>query len=279
MGIINENKHMTNATIVETSESLSSTKDICLPNERELQESDDLPETLIGPQTDAKLEADYRTNFNSLVIGDFVLYHASESKQNYVGYGKVLRKVDEEQFTIEIRVYNPGDAVLAWKHFCSPFSKNIYLAWKPGKTEILSIHNIHITEITPVISKNSKQAKPAMLIPQEQMIWMAQIRRDFRAAHPYNMKKYPEIKIPLHNRIDPWPYHWSDDKIPSDKIPSSGKTKKKKKRIETNRDEEIPIASSEMNSENNLVGSPPFTENANQENKCPMREVKVRIYN
>ena len=105
---------------------------------------------------DAKILAEYTKNYNDLQIGDFILYLSPESKQNYVGYGKVLRKIDEKLFSIEIRVYNPGPAQNVWKQFCFPATKNIYLGWTPAKTAIIYQHNIHITEIEPTPAKATK---------------------------------------------------------------------------------------------------------------------------
>src|SRR6185503_10836253 len=109
---LTDNNHLTN--------SLSDNNLLVNDTEFVGPSSEIAPVSINNSVLDTKILADYTKNYNDLQIGDFILYLSGESKQNYVGYGKVLRKVDEKDFTIEIRVYNPANANNIWKQFCFP---------------------------------------------------------------------------------------------------------------------------------------------------------------
>ena len=57
-------------------------------------------------------------NFENQDIGKFVLYSSPDPKQNHLGFGQVIRKVDGRNLKLEILAYIPANAAVKWKIYC-----------------------------------------------------------------------------------------------------------------------------------------------------------------
>ena len=173
-----------------------------------------------------------KRNYNDAQVGLFVLYASAEERQNYLGFGQVIKKMDQEKLTIQVRAHNANDANDLWKAYCMPATRNIYLGWKPGKLEVIYQHMIHIINIHPIPARNQSKVKRTMrsvLIPKDMMIWMADTRKKFLDTHPGNELGYEIIKIPVRNSLDPWPYHWG--KVSREKKTGASGTSRRKRKV------------------------------------------------